>query len=208
MTQREWLERRFLDDRPHLHSVALRILASAADADDALQEAWLRLRRADPGTIENPAGWLSTVVAHVSLDMLRARTTRPRPGLPSDAVQAAPREYPQEEPESEAVLQDSVGGALVVVMDTLSPPQRLAFVLHEAFAVPFDRIAAELSCSPEAARQHASRARRRVRTRARVGASRAGRSHGNIVSTFRAAAADGDLRPLVAVLHPWERISA
>jgi RNA polymerase sigma-70 factor (ECF subfamily) len=207
MTEREWLERRFLDERPHLHSVAARILDSVADADDALQEAWLRLRRVDAGTIENPMGWLSTVVARVSLDMLRARTTRAQPGLPSDVVPPPGRERPQEEPESEAVLLDSLAGALVVIMDALSPAQRVAFVLHEAFAVPFDRIAAELSCSPEAARQHASRARRRVRIRAREGVPRTAR-HGKALSTFRAAAGTGDVRQLVAVLHPWERISA
>ena len=206
MTEPEWLERRFLDHRAHLHSVAFRILASSADADDAVQEAWLRLGRADPATIANPVGWLSTVVARVSLDMLRARTRRPRVGLPSDQLTPAERDPAKEEPEREALLLDSVAGALVVVMDALSPDQRLAFVLHEGFAVPFDRIAAVLSCSPEAARQHASRARRRVRNRARAGVPRGGR-HGKVVSTFRAAADNGDLTQLVAALHPPAALS-
>jgi RNA polymerase sigma-70 factor (ECF subfamily) len=208
MTEREWLETRFQDQRPHLHAVASRILASSVDADDAVQETWLRVRRADPTTIENPAGWLSTVVSRVSVDMLRARTRRARPGLPNTVVLVPPagREPAQEEPESEALLLDSVADALVVVMDTLSPEQRLAFVLHDSFDVPFDRIAAVLSCSPEAARQHACRARRRVRSRANAGVPRAAR-HGKVVSTFRAAASDGDLRQLVAVLHPLAALS-
>jgi RNA polymerase sigma-70 factor (ECF subfamily) len=191
----------FEERRPHLHSAASRILGSATDADDAVQEAWLRLRRTDPETIDNPAGWLSTVLARVSFDMLRARTRRPRPGLPADEAPAAGQELTQDGPENEVLRFDSVAGALVEVMDTLPPDQRLAFVLHESFAVSFDAIAGMLSCSPEAARQHASRARRRVRTRARAGVPHAGR-HPKVVSAFLAAARDGDVRELAAELHP------
>lgn len=192
----------FEERRPHLHSAAFRILGSTVDADDAVQEAWLRLRRTDPETIDNPAGWLATVLARVSLDMLRARARLPRPGLPVDETPDARLELTQDDPENEILRIDSVAGALVVAMDTLSPEQRLALVLHESFAVPFDAIAKMLSCSPEAARQHASRARRRVRSRARAGVSPGGR-HPKVVSAFRTATRDGDLHDLVAELRPW-----
>jgi len=200
MTECEWLDRGFHDHRPRLHSVASHILGSAADADDAVQEAWLRLHRTDPATIDNPAGWLSTVVARVSIDMRRARRRRPRPGLPADEVPHAGKEPAAGDPEHEVALDDSVAGALVVVMESLSPAQRLAFVLHEGFAVPFDSIAAVLACSPEAARQHASRARRQVRSCASAGHPRGAR-HRQVVSAFREAARNGDLRPLAAVLY-------
>jgi RNA polymerase sigma factor (sigma-70 family) len=195
----DWLDRRFEEQRPRLRAVARRILGSTEDADDAVQEAWLRLRRADLATLENPAGWLTTVVARVCLDMLRTRSKRPGPGLP-DNVTRLHREGPRgDDPEHEAVLADSVALALAVVMDTLSPAERVAFVLHDSFAVPFDAIGTILSCTTEAARQHASRARRRVQGAAGAG-SDDGR-HEAIVDAFLSAARNGDLRALVAALH-------
>jgi RNA polymerase sigma-70 factor (ECF subfamily) len=151
------LAQRFEDSRPHLVAVAYRMLGSRAEADDAVQEAWLRLSRTDVDGVDNLRGWLTTVVSRVCLDMLRSRTSRREDPLADDE-----RVAPQAGPEGEAVLADSVGGALLVVLDTLAPAERLAFVLHDLFAVPFDEIGTVLGRSPAAARQLASRARRRV----------------------------------------------
>jgi RNA polymerase sigma factor (sigma-70 family) len=151
------LAQRFEDSRPHLEAVAYRMLGSRAEADDAVQEAWLRLARTDVGGVDNLRGWLTTVVSRVCLDMLRSRTSRREDPLPDDE-----RVAPEAGPEGEAVLADSVGAALLVVLDTLPPAERLAFVLHDLFAVPFDEIGTVLGRSPAAARQLASRARRRV----------------------------------------------
>jgi len=151
------LAQRFEDSRPHLAAVAYRMLGSRAEADDAVQEAWLRLARTDVDGVDNLRGWLTTVVSRVCLDMLRSRTSRREDPLPDDE-----RVAPQAGPEGEAVLADSVGAALLVVLDTLPPAERLAFVLHDLFAVPFDEIGTVLGRSPAAARQLASRARRRV----------------------------------------------
>ena len=151
------LAQRFEDSRPHLAAVAYRMLGSRAEADDAVQEAWLRLARSDVDGVDNLRGWLTTVVARVCLDMLRSRTSRREEPLTTDE-----RVAPEPGPEGEAVLADSVGAALLVVLDTLAPAERLAFVLHDLFAVPFDEIGAIVGRSPAAARQLASRARRRV----------------------------------------------
>jgi RNA polymerase sigma-70 factor (ECF subfamily) len=151
------LAQRFEDSRPHLAAVAYRMLGSRAEADDAVQEAWLRLARTDVGGVDNLRGWLTTVVSRVCLDMLRSRTSRREDPLADDE-----RVEPEAGPEGEAVLADSVGAALLVVLDTLAPAERLAFVLHDLFAVPFDEIGTVLGRSPAAARQLASRARRRV----------------------------------------------
>ena len=151
------LAQRFEDSRPHLAAVAYRMLGSRAEADDAVQEAWLRLARTDVDGVDNLRGWLTTVVSRVCLDMLRSRTSRREDPLPDDE-----RVAPEAGPEGEAVLADSVGAALLVVLDTLPPAERLAFVLHDLFAVPFDEIGTVLGRSPAAARQLASRARRRV----------------------------------------------
>jgi RNA polymerase sigma factor (sigma-70 family) len=151
------LAQRFEDSRPHLAAVAYRMLGSRAEADDAVQEAWLRLARTDVGGVDNLRGWLTTVVSRVCLDMLRSRTSRREDPLPDDE-----RVAPEAGPEGEAVLADSVGAALLVVLETLPPAERLAFVLHDLFAVPFDEIGTVLGRSPAAARQLASRARRRV----------------------------------------------
>src|SRR5213083_3321040 len=163
MTDRDWLAERFEEHRTRLRAVAYRMLGSLSEADDAVQEAWLRLSRSEADEIDNLGGWLTTVVARVSLNMLRSRAShREEPvgvRVPDPIIDRADRL----DPEHEALLADSVGLALLVVLETLSPPERLAFVLHDIFAMPFDEIAPIVDRSPEAARQLASRARRRVR---------------------------------------------
>jgi RNA polymerase sigma-70 factor (ECF subfamily) len=191
----ELLAREFEDSRPHLRAVAYRMLGSLNEADDAVQEAWLRLSRSDRDEIDNLGGWLTTVVARISLDMLRSR--RREVPTPEPIVSRADGL----EPEHETLLADSVGLALLVVLETLSPAERLAFVLHDMFAVPFDEIGAMVDRSPEAARQLASRARRRVRGSATEPDPDLARQR-EVVDAFFAAARDGDFDALVAVLHP------
>src|SRR5215212_6270364 len=165
MDERDFLAEQFEEHRPHLLAVAYRMLGSTAEADDAVQEAWLRLSRSDPAEIDNLGGWLTTVVARVCLNALRARRRHGEeplgPHVPDPVIDAADGSSP----EHEALLADSVGLALLVVLETLPPAERLAFVLHDMFGVPFDEIAPIVDRSPEAARQLASRARRRGRTR-------------------------------------------
>jgi RNA polymerase sigma-70 factor, ECF subfamily len=191
----------FEQQRPRLHAVAYRMLGSATDAEDAVQEAWLRLSRSDAGGIENLAGWLTTVVGRVALDMLKARNRRREDSagswLPEPVVAPEPGDG---DPEREAELADSVGLALLVVLEALGPRERLAFVLHDMFAVPFGEIAAILETSPDAVRQMASRARRRVRGAPVVDADLARQRE--LVDAFLAAAREGDFEGLVAVLHP------
>src|SRR5215203_3547153 len=162
MDQQEWLAHQSEEQRPHLRAVAYRMLGSLSEAEDAVQDAWLRLSRADTSEVENLRAWLTTIVARSALNMLRARRTRPEQPLdvhvPDPIIDPADRI----DPEHEAVLADSVGLALLVVLETLSPAERLAFVLHDMFGVPFEEIAPILERSPDAARQLASRARRRV----------------------------------------------
>ncbi|WP_163543923.1 sigma-70 family RNA polymerase sigma factor [Occultella kanbiaonis] len=193
----------FERERPRLRAVAYRMLGSLAEADDALQDAWLRAERAGLAGVENPAGWLTTVVVRTCLNRLRARTNRREDGLDDAVLVPDPLLGPAAgaDPEQEAVLADSVGLALMVVLETLPPAERLAFVLHDMFAVPFDEIAPMLERSPAATRQLASRGRRRVADSATepdpdVRAQRA------VVDAFFAASRDGDLDALVAVLHP------
>src|SRR5204862_3464060 len=168
MDERDWLAERFEEHRTHLRAVAYRMLGSLSEADDAVQEAWLRLSRSEADEIDNLGGWLTTVVARVSLNMLRSRAThREEPfgvRVPDPIIDAADGT----DPEHEALLADSVGLALLVVLETLSPPERLAFVLHDMFGVPFEQIGPIVERSSEAARQLASRARRRVRGAAPV----------------------------------------
>jgi RNA polymerase sigma-70 factor (ECF subfamily) len=185
--------------RTHLHAVAQRMLGNTGEADDAVQEAWLRLTRSDPAQIDNLGGWLTTVVARISLDLLRSRTARRETALPDTDHAAVPAESGPVDPEHEAMLADSVGLALLVVLDTLSPAERLAFVLHDMFAVPFDEIAPVLERTPEATRQLASRARRRVR-----GSSAApDRSRQReVVRAFLAASREGDFEGLLSMLDP------
>jgi RNA polymerase sigma factor (sigma-70 family) len=201
MDEREWLAERFEEHRTRLRAVAYRMLGSLSEADDALQEAWLRLNRTDARGLENLGAWLTTVVARTSLNMLRSRETRREEplaeGLPDLLVDRADRL----DPEHEALLADSVGLALLVVLETLSPPERLAFVLHDIFAVPFDEIGPIVDRSPEAARQLASRARRRVRAERTVPDADLATQR-ELVDAFHAAAREGDFDRLVAVLDP------
>jgi len=201
MSEQDWLAQRFEEHRRRLRAVAYRMLGSVSEADDAVQEAWLRLSGSETGEIENLSGWLTTVVARVSLNMLRSRAVRREepmsPRLPDPIVDRADGV----DPEHEALLADSVGLALLVVLETLTPPERLAFVLHDMFGVPFGEIAPLIDRSPQAARQLASRARRRVRARPTtpdvdVSAQR------EIVGAFLAAARGGDFDALVATLDP------
>jgi len=159
MGEHDWLAARFEGHRAHLRAVAYRMLGSLSEADDAVQEAWLRLRRADTSDIENLGGWLTTVVARISLDMLRSRKSRGEEPLGAHLPQPVAGRADGGDPEHEAVLADAVGLALLVVLDTLAPAERLAFVLHDLFAVPFEEIAPIVGRSPVAARQLASRAR-------------------------------------------------
>jgi RNA polymerase sigma factor (sigma-70 family) len=199
--QQEWLSRQFEDHRPHLRAVAYRMLGSLSDADDAVQDAWLRLSRADTSDVENLGGWLTTVVARVALNMLRSRNTRRE--QPFDVHLPDPIIDPADgtDPEHEALLADSVGLALLVVLETLTPAERLAFVLHDMFAVPFEEIAPIVDRSPQATRQLASRARRRVRGADPVPDADL-TAQWEVVEAFLAAARDGDFDALVAVLDP------
>src|SRR5580692_11089603 len=163
MHEDDWLAERFEENRPHLRAVAYRMLGSASEADDAVQETWLRLSRAGTDGVENLGGWLTTIVARVSLNMLRSRTLRREEPFDAPVIgQQTAEPAGGSDPEHEAVLADSVGLALLVVLDTLPPAERLAFVLHDMFAVPFEEIAPIVERSPVATRQLASRARRRV----------------------------------------------
>ncbi|MFI6563747.1 sigma-70 family RNA polymerase sigma factor [Streptomyces sp. NPDC050534] len=189
----------FEEHRPRLRAVAYRMLGSLAEADDALQEAWLRVDRADTADVGNPAGWLTTVVARVCLNMLRSREhRREEPLEEGGAAEAVPAAAV--DPEEEALLGDQVGLALLVVLDTLSPAERVAFVLHDSFGVPFDEIAPLLDKNPAAVRQLASRARRRVRG-APLPQADAVRQR-QVVGAYLAATRGGDLDALVALLHP------
>jgi RNA polymerase sigma-70 factor (ECF subfamily) len=206
MNDRDWLDDRFEQHRARLRSVAFRILGSTSDADDAVQEAWIRLHRADASSVDNLGGWLTTVVSRVCLDMLRARSVRPEPAEPQQTdLQAQPAA--EADPEYEAMLSDSVGLALLVVMDTLSPAERLAFVLHDMFGVPFDEIADVLGASTTAARQHASRARRRVQGGTGEVEADATRRH-EIVDAFLAASRNGEFGTLISLLHPEAALRA
>ena len=201
MNEHELLAERFEANRAHLQSIAYRMLGSANEADDAVQEAWLRLARSDADAIENLGGWLTTVVARVCLNMLRSRTTRREDPLDAGGRSAGDGDGADVDPEHEAVLADSVGLALLVVLDTLSPAERLAFVLHDMFAVPFDDIAPIVGRSPAAARQMASRARARVQG-AELGPDADVARRREIVAAFLAASRGGDFEALVTLLDP------
>lgn len=219
----DWATDAFEASRPRLRAVAYRMLGSASDADDVVQEAWLRLHRADPGAIGNFQGWLTTVVARICLDALRARRSRPDTSAGHDTLdEAVPVEASMvaAEPDHDVLVADAIGPALMVVLDRLGPAERLAFVLHDLFAVPFGEIAPIVGRSPQATRQLASRARRRVRGDAAAGAETAGtrgrparsearapegavrESQRRVVDAFLAAARVGDFEALLAVLDP------
>jgi RNA polymerase sigma-70 factor (ECF subfamily) len=191
----------FEENRAHLRSVAYRMLGSTADADDAVQEAWLRLSRSGTAGIENLGGWLTTVVARVCLDMLRARTSRREDGAKAPEPASDAETSPAEGPEQQAVMADSIGLALLVVLETLTPAERVAFVLHDLFDLPFDEIAPIVGRTPTAARQLASRARRRVRGAPQRGGADKSRQR-EIVDAFLAASRGGDVEALVALLDP------
>jgi RNA polymerase sigma factor (sigma-70 family) len=201
MEASQWQATEFEANRAHLRAVAQRMLGSAAEADDAVQEAWLRLSRSDTSEVANMRGWLTTVVSRICLDMLRARQTR-REDLvdrwPDEPVVAL---YDDADPEHEVLLADSVGVALLVVLDTLSPAERLAFVLHDMFGVPFEEIAPIIDRNPAAARQLASRARRRVRGAAGPDEPSLAQQR-EVVEAFLAASRNGDFEALVALLDP------
>src|SRR3954464_13740363 len=201
MDERDFLAEQFEEHRPHLRAVAYRMLGSTAEADDAVQEAWLRLSRSDPGEIDNLGGWLTTVVARVCLNALRARRRHGKeplgPHVPDPVIDAADGSSP----EHETLLADSVGLALLVVLETLTPAERLAFVLHDMFGVPFDEIAPIVGRSPVATRQLASRARRRVQGENTVPDADLDTQR-EVVAAFLAAAREGDFDALVAVLDP------
>jgi RNA polymerase sigma-70 factor, ECF subfamily len=201
MDQQKWLAEQFEEQRPHLRAVAYRMLGSLSEADDAVQDAWLRLSRADRSEVENLGAWLTTVVARVALNMLRSRRTRRE--QPLDVHLPDPIIDPADgtDPEHEALLADSVGLALLVVLETLTPAERLAFVLHDMFAVPFEQIATIVERSPDATRQLASRARRRVRGTAPLPDADLG-AQWQVVDAFIAAAREGNFDALVAVLDP------
>ena len=196
-----WLAETFQRHRNHLRAVAYRMLGSDIEADDALQEAWLRLSRADTSDVENLGGWLTTVVARVCLDMLRSRRSRREEPLGDSAPDVTVGQAAGIDPERQAVLADSIGPALLVVLDSLTPPERLAFVLHDMFAVPFDEIAPIVERSPAAARQLASRARRRVQGADVATDTDQGRRQ-EVVTAFIAAARDGDFDGLLTLLDP------
>ena len=198
MSELEILAARFEADRAHLRTVAQRILGSAHEADDAVQEAWVRLSRADTAEVDNLTGWLTTVVSRVCLDMLRSRQARRED--PAEIPATVPAETA--DPEHEAVLVDALGPALLLVLDTLGPGERLAFVLHDLFAVPFPQIAEIVGCAPAAARQLASRARRRVQgSPADYPGDSLGRRRA-VVDAFLAAARGGDFTALLDLLDP------
>jgi len=201
MADREWLAERFEENRGHLRAVAYRMLGSLNEADDAVQESWLRLSRADANDIEKLGAWLTTVVARVCLDMLRSRTSRREDSLDAQASEPVSNQAAAPNPEQEALLADSVGLALLVVLDRLSPAERLAFVLHDMFAVPFEEICEIVGRSPDAARQLASRARRRVQGAGTAPKAGLGEQR-KVVNAFLAALRSGDFEGLITVLDP------
>ncbi|HEX3757442.1 MAG TPA: sigma-70 family RNA polymerase sigma factor [Kofleriaceae bacterium] len=195
MDDTSWLARRFDENRSHLRAVAYRMLGSASEADDAVQEAWLKTSRTDTHEVENLRGWLTTVTARVCLDMLRSRTARPQEPLGEEVDAPTPHG-----PDTELAIADAIGPALQIVLDMLSPAERVAFVLHDLFDLPFEVIGPIIERSPVAARQLASRARRRVRGGA--AAEREVPEHRELVSAFLAASREGNFEALVALLAP------
>ena len=207
MTDAEWLARRFEAARPRLVRIAQRILGFAAESDDALQEAWLRVSRADVAQVTNLEGWFTTVVARVCLDALKRRESRREQLTPDDPRRDVAAIAPGERPEEEAMLADSIGVALLILLDALQPAERVAFVLHDMFDVPFDDVAAIVGRTPEAARQLASRARRRLRG---VSADRDAvtQRHDELVRAFLQASRSGNFAALLALLDPGATLRA
>jgi RNA polymerase sigma factor (sigma-70 family) len=204
MDERDWLAQRFQDHRPRLRALAYRMLGSTSEADDAIQEAWIRLSRSNAAEIDNLQAWLLSVVGRVALNMLRSRKSRREELLDAHLPDPIVDRAEGIDPEHEALLSDSLGLALLVVLETLRPAERLAYVLHDMFSVPFDQIGAILERSPEAARRLASRARRRIRAAHTTShhAADAPAHQEEVVEAFLAAARDGDFDALLAVLDP------
>src|ERR1700716_1561790 len=202
MDEHEWLAEQFEANRSHLQAVAYRMLGSLSEADDAVQESWLHLSRADTSGVENLGGWLTTVVARVCLDMLRSRKSRREEPLDEQGPEPIRSQESGTDPEHEAQLADSVGLALLVVLDTLAPDERLAFVLHDMFQLPFEEIAPMVDRSPEAARQLASRARRRVKGAEIPAPDPDLARQRDVVDAFFLAARGGDFDALVVLLDP------
>jgi RNA polymerase sigma factor (sigma-70 family) len=201
MDQQSWLNERFEENRPRLRGVAYRMLGSLSEAEDAVQEAWLRLSRIDTATVDNLGGWLTTVVSRVCLDMLRSRKSRREEPIDAQVTEPSVVRGEGADPEGEAVLADSVGVALLVVLDTLTPAERLSFVLHDLFAMPFDEIGSIIGRSPAAAKMLASRARRRVRGSPAPSDAGTVRQQ-EVVEAFLRAVRAGDIEGLLAVLDP------
>ncbi len=206
MEQAQWLAERFEAARPRLRRIAQRMLGSAAESDDALQESWLRVSRADVASVANLEGWLTTVVARVCLDVLKRRMSRREELTADDPRRDLAAIAPGERPEEEAMLADSIGAALLILLDALPPAERVAFVLHDMFDVPFDNIAAVVGRTPEAARQLASRARRRVRGAAVH--DTVTQRHDELVRAFLEASRAGNFSALLALLDPRATLRA
>jgi RNA polymerase sigma-70 factor (ECF subfamily) len=201
MENQEWLAQAFEAQRPHLQAVAYRLLGSLVEANDAVQEAWLRLHRSDTSNVPNLGGWLTTTVARISLNMLRSRKLRREKSLEASSFESDISTSAVVDPEQEAELSDSIGLALLVILETLTPAERLAFVLHDIFAVPFEEIAPIVERSEAATRQLASRARRRIRGRAKV--HDADLTHQReVIDAFLAASRTGNFEALLALLDP------
>jgi RNA polymerase sigma-70 factor (ECF subfamily) len=201
MHEHQWLAEQFEANRTHLQGVAYRILGNLSEADDAVQESWLHLSRADTSTVKNLGGYLTTIVARICLDMLRARKSRREESLEAAGPEPIVRPESGSDPEHEALLADSVGLALLIVLDTLTPAERLAFVLHDIVAMPFDEIAPIVERTPTAARQLASRARRRVHGGTRVRDANLADQRG-VVDAFLSAAREGNFEALLELLDP------
>ena len=201
MDEHQWLAEQFEANRNHLQAVAYRMLGSLSEANDAVQESWLRLSRSDSNDVENLGGWLTTVVARICLDMLRLRNARREESLDASMPERIPTREGEFDPEQETLLADSVGLALLVILDTLNPAERLAFVLHDIFAMPFDEIAPVIDRSEAATRKLASRARRRVQG---VGIAKDANldDQKEVVDAFLAASREGSFEALLAVLDP------
>jgi RNA polymerase sigma factor (sigma-70 family) len=206
MEENEWLANRFEEHRPHLRAVAYRMLGSLSDADDAVQDTWLRVSRAGADEVENLGGWLTTIVARICLNVLRSRSSRREESLDGHIPDPLISSERVRQPEEEALLADSVGLALLVVLDTFSPAERLAFVLHDMFKLPFEDIAPMVGRSPEAARQLASRARRRVKGAQIPAPDPDLARQREVVDAFFRAARGGDFDGLVALLDPEVRL--
>jgi RNA polymerase sigma factor (sigma-70 family) len=201
MIERDALAKAFEENRKRLRAVAFRMLGSRSEADDAVQEAWLRLARSEADRVDNLGGWLTTVVARVCLDMLRSRRSRREDSLEDPGLESAANREAQLNAEHEVMLADSVGLAMLVVLETLTPAERVSFVLHDMFDLPFDEIAPIVDRTPEAARQLASRARRRVQGKGEAAEADRERQR-QLVEAFLRASREGDFEALLAVLDP------